>query len=113
MLKDFDQHLKEIRVKISSAGLRTSSEEKIAKRLNYFEENSRILHDKSLEILTTLNNFKFDCEQIFLDAKKLSEWTKSVEQELNRFLPMNLNSAEEKSSAAKKLLVNFSFFVFL
>ena len=107
MLKEFDQRLKEVRCQISSAGLHSSIEEKIGKRLNHFEENVRLLHERSLQTLTSLNNLKFDCEQILLDLKQMNEWLKTTEQQLNRYLPMHLHSQEEKSDASKRLLVSF------
>ena len=69
-------------------------------------ENSTNLQEKVNTSLASIVRIKIDCEQ-FLDQMKLvDEWLKLTEQQLNRCSPMNLNSAEEKSDASKKLLVS-------
>lgn len=105
-IKDFDQQVKEIRSKVYHAGLPSSAEESIEKRLIHFEQSSAILQERSLQSFTSINNLKFDCEQILSEMKKLNDWFKQLEQQFNRTLPIHLSSAEEKFDAAKKMLVS-------
>ena len=48
---------------------------------------------------------KHECEQLTNDIKQVHDWLKSTEQQLNKYVLSNLNTADEKNEATKKLLV--------
>ena len=110
MIKDFDRELVNVRTKASQAGLKSSLEESVQKRLHHLEIHSANLQEKSHQTFTQMTNMKHECEQLTSDIKQIYDWLKATDQQLNRFLLENLNTADEKNDAVKKLLVREEFF---
>lgn len=75
------------------------------KRLHHLEIHSGNLQEKSHQTFTQMTNMKHECEQLTSDIKQIHDWLKTTDQQLNRFLLENLNTADEKNEAVKKLLV--------
>ena len=105
-IKEFDKKLEDIRSKIYQAGLKGSLEESIQKRLCHLEQNSSLLQEKSMQTYTYATTIKFECEQLITDIKQMNDWLKLTDQHINKYLTINLNTAEEKNDAAKKMLVS-------
>jgi hypothetical protein len=59
-----------------------------------------------MQTFTYITTIKFDCEQLINDIKQLNDWLKLIDQQLNKYLVINLNTADEKNDAAKIMLVN-------
>ncbi len=106
MIKEFDKELVNIRSRIFDAGLKTSLQESIQKRLHHLEQNSSRLQEKSMQTFTFISGIKFECEQLINDIKQLNDWLKTSDQQLSKHLVINLSTADEKNDAAKKMLVN-------
>lgn len=105
MIKEFSKQLVQTRSQIVEAGLTRSLEDSIEKRLNHLETNLVDLQEKSSQTLTFMNTIQFDCEQLRLDLKQRLEWLKTNEQEFHRDFDKNFHSADEKTDAARQLLV--------
>jgi hypothetical protein len=88
------------------AGLKSSLQESVQKRLLHLEENSTRLQEKSMQTFTFINGIKFECEQLINDIKQMVDWLKVSDQQLSKHLVINLSTADEKNDAAKKMLVN-------
>jgi hypothetical protein len=59
-----------------------------------------------MQTFTFITTIKFECEQLIADIKQLNDWLKLSDQQLNKYLVINLNTADDKNDAAKKMLVN-------
>lgn len=70
------------------------------------EKDSSILQEKSMQTFTFITTIKFDCEQLITDIKQLNDWLKLSDQQINKYLIINLGTADEKNDAAKKMLVS-------
>jgi hypothetical protein len=64
-----------------------------------------------MQTFTLISTIKFECEQLISDMKQLNDWLKISDHQLNKFLVINLNTADEKNDAAKKMLVNRNRFL--
>lgn len=64
-----------------------------------------------MQTFTLISTIKFECEQLISDMKQLNDWLKISDHQLNKFLVINLNTADEKNDAAKKMLVNRNRFI--
>lgn len=61
-----------------------------------------------MQTFMLMNTMKHECEQLTSDIKQVSDWLKSTDQQLNKYLLNNLNTADEKNDAVKKLLVKMN-----
>jgi len=59
-----------------------------------------------MQTFTFITTIKFECDLLIIDIKQLNDWLKLTDQQLNKYLVINLNTADEKHDAAKKMLVN-------
>jgi hypothetical protein len=59
-----------------------------------------------MQTFTFITTIKFECEQLITDIKQINDWLKLTDQQLNKYLVINLSTAEEKNDAAKKMLVS-------
>lgn len=64
-----------------------------------------------MQTFNYITTVKFECEQLITDIKQLNDWLKLTDQQLNKYLILNLNTADEKNDAAKKMLVNLMNFI--
>ncbi|CAF5039947.1 unnamed protein product, partial [Rotaria sp. Silwood1] len=103
-IKEFDKQVASIRSKTYEAGLKSSLEESVQKRLNHLEQNSSLLQEKAMQTFTFITTIKFECEQLITDIKQMNDWLKLTDQQLNKYLIINLSTAEEKNDAAKRML---------
>ncbi|CAM4782634.1 unnamed protein product, partial [Rotaria magnacalcarata] len=103
-IKEFDKQIAHVRSKIYEAGLRSSLEESVQKRLQHLEQDSSLLQEKAMQTFTYITTIKFECEQLVADIKQMNDWLKLTDQQLNKYLIINLSTAEEKNDAAKRML---------
>ncbi len=82
-------------------------EESLENRLNHLEQNSTVLEEKVRQTVAFIAKTKFECEQLIADIKHMKDWLKLTEQQLNKYLVINLSTAEEKNEAANRMLVSF------
>ncbi|CAF4965383.1 unnamed protein product, partial [Rotaria sp. Silwood1] len=68
----------------------------VQKRLNHLEQNSSLLQEKAMQTFTFITTIKFECEQLITDIKQMNDWLKLTDQQLNKYLIINLSTAEEK-----------------
>lgn len=86
--------------------MKSSLEESVRKRLIHLEQNSALLQEKSMQSFTFITTIKFECEQLVTEIKQMNDWLKLTDQQINKYLIINLSTAEEKSDAAKRMLVS-------
>jgi len=105
LIKEFSKQLVQARSQISEAGLKASLQDSVEKRLVHLETNLAMLQEKSSQTFAFMNSIQFDCEQLRNDLKQRLEWLKTTEQEFHRDFEKNFSTAEEKTDAARQLLV--------
>jgi hypothetical protein len=59
-----------------------------------------------MQTFTYITTIRFECEQLVTEIKQINDWLRLTDQQLNKYLVINLSTAEEKNDAAKKMLVS-------
>ncbi|CAF3804026.1 unnamed protein product [Adineta steineri] len=110
-IEELDKQLINIRSKFYEGGSKQIFDESIEKRLNHLEENLSNLQDRATQTVTFITSIKLQCEQIIADIKQMNDWLKLTDQQLNKYLVINLNTAEDKNDAAKRLFDKLDEFI--
>ena len=76
--------------------------------MNHLEQNSTVFEEKARQTAAFIITTKLQCEQLIEDIKQMNDWLKSIDQQLNKYLVINLSTADEKVEAAKRMRVSFS-----
>ena len=105
-IAELNKQMDGARRKLHESDLHSSLRESINNRLKHLEEKLSNLQEKAQKTFKVISTLKSECDQLIGDVKQMNDWLKLTDQQLNKYLVVNLSTAEEKKEAAKRILVS-------